>query len=279
MSQLCSESLQQLDPEVFLRHSEIPDTLHLRLDFLRDFRNCLSLLSKEKHAEFVNELEKDTSFMDLAKFATRELHQESMMSQTDKSKTEKIHDLLSEKITAQRSANYRELTDRRVPHLKVEKTLDYFAFQIYIEIEILQNGEVLGHKLLTGVKFSYELEETLEIPLKVCELAPLTSLAISIYNMDQIEEGPIAATVINLFDQKHRLRQGTWNCQLHLNREPDLTDRCETPALTADKTCAGINTMLRRIRQWRKNSSAKLGFLDQQSFKALNEKMFSMYMN
>ena len=184
---------------MFLRHSEIPDTLHLRIDFLRDFRNCLGLLSSEKHAEFVNELERDTTFMDLAKFATRELHQESMMSRVDKGKTEKI---LSEKVTAQLSDNYKELTTTRVPHLKVdkEKLLDYFAFQIYIEIEILQNGEVLDHKLLTGVKFSYELEETLEVPLKICELAPMSSLAISIYNMDAIEQGPVASTVINLFD-------------------------------------------------------------------------------
>jgi hypothetical protein len=32
-----AETLNQLDPDVFLRHSEIADTYHIRLDFLRDF--------------------------------------------------------------------------------------------------------------------------------------------------------------------------------------------------------------------------------------------------
>jgi hypothetical protein len=70
-----SETLQQLDPEVFMRHSEISDTYHIRLDFLRDFKNCLKLLSKEEYCEFVEELEKDTTRMEIAKLAHREFHQ------------------------------------------------------------------------------------------------------------------------------------------------------------------------------------------------------------
>ena len=49
----------------------------LRLDFLRDFRNCLKLLTPDMYAEFVDELDKDTTYMRLAKFATREMHQET----------------------------------------------------------------------------------------------------------------------------------------------------------------------------------------------------------
>jgi len=58
--------------------------------------------------------------------------------------------------------------------MKIEKTLENFAFQIYIEIDILQNGELIKSKIFTGVKFCYELDETLEIPLRVCDLAPLS---------------------------------------------------------------------------------------------------------
>lgn len=75
-----AELLNQLDPETFLRHSEISDTLHIRLDFLRDFKNCLSLLSKEDHCDFTEELEKDSSRMVIAKLATREFHQANMMA-------------------------------------------------------------------------------------------------------------------------------------------------------------------------------------------------------
>ena len=54
-----SELLTEMDPDCFLRHSEIPDLLTIRLDFIRDFKNCLKLLSSEDHADFVEELEKD----------------------------------------------------------------------------------------------------------------------------------------------------------------------------------------------------------------------------
>lgn len=42
-------------------------------------------------------------------------------------------------------------------------------------------------KIFTGVKFGFELDETLEIPLRVCDLACLSSLAISIFDMDRVE--------------------------------------------------------------------------------------------
>jgi len=35
----------------------------MKIEFLRDFKNCLKLLSYEKHAEFVNALEKDFTRM------------------------------------------------------------------------------------------------------------------------------------------------------------------------------------------------------------------------
>lgn len=82
----------------------------------------------------------------------------------------------------------------------IEKNLEYFAFQVYIEIDVLQNGVVQKSKIFTGVKFCYELDELIQIPLRVCDLAPLSSLAISIYNLDRVDEEPIASTVIDLFD-------------------------------------------------------------------------------
>jgi hypothetical protein len=80
--------------------------------------------------------------------------------------------------------------------------------------------------------------------------------------MDRVEEEPIACTVIDLFDSKRRLRQGTWNCQLHIDRTPDMTTNCETPALTDNKTCVGINKALRSIRKWRKKSDVPSTWID-----------------
>ena len=84
--------------------------------------------------------------------------------------------------------------------------LDDFNFQVYLEVDLIQNGQVVDPKIYTGVKFSYELDEMIELPLRVCDLAPLSSLAISIYNMETIGECPIASTVVDIFDSAHCLR-------------------------------------------------------------------------
>jgi hypothetical protein len=46
----------------------------IRLDFLRDFKNNLELLSIEDQADFTEALERDSTRMDVAKLATREFH-------------------------------------------------------------------------------------------------------------------------------------------------------------------------------------------------------------
>lgn len=124
-------------------------------------------------------------------------------------------------MTKQNSVIYNLLGDGAAPILSFDKQLSDFTFQIYIEIDIIQNGVVIEPKIFTGVKYSYELDDVIELPLKICELAPLSSLAISIYSMDKVEEIPIACTVIDLFDSKRRLRQGTWNLMLHNDKVPD----------------------------------------------------------
>lgn len=61
-------------------------------------------------------------------------------------------------------------------------------------------------RIYTGVKYGFELDETIELPLNVCDLAPLSSIAISIFNMDSLNEKPIASTVVDLFDSRRCLR-------------------------------------------------------------------------
>ncbi len=47
MARYQNETLNDFDQESFLRHSEISESIFIRLDFLRDFKNNLELLSLE----------------------------------------------------------------------------------------------------------------------------------------------------------------------------------------------------------------------------------------
>ena len=78
---------------------------------------------------------------------------------------------------------------------------------------------------------------------------------------DDIDQ-PIASTVIDLFDKHKRLRQGTWNLQLHLDKFADKSLACETPGLTAHKTTVEINNKLKQIQKWRKRGQSKATWLD-----------------
>ena len=71
-SKLQNETVQSLDQSVFLRHSDIDDVdFKIRLDFLRDFKNKLGLLSKHDEIVFREQLERDSTRQVIAKLATR----------------------------------------------------------------------------------------------------------------------------------------------------------------------------------------------------------------
>jgi len=44
-------------------------------------------------------------------------------------------------------------------------------------------------------------------------------------------EGALASTMIDVFDSKQRMRQGTFNLYLWQNRELDMSLECTTPGL------------------------------------------------
>ena len=50
--------------------------------------------------------------------------------------------MLAERTTTQTGQIYNELGDGTRNMLKIEKSLEHFAFQVYIEIDILQNGVI-----------------------------------------------------------------------------------------------------------------------------------------
>jgi hypothetical protein len=126
---------------------------------------------------------------------------------------------------------------------------------------------VLEPKLFTGVKYFYELNEVLTFPLKYKDLSPISRLAIQIYNFESEDiDKPIASTVIDLFDSKQRLRQGTWNLQLHLNKTADTSLKSSTAGLTTDSTTLEINNILCAVHKWQKKADSKSTWLDKLSF-------------
>ena len=61
-----------MDQSVFLRHGDIDDVdFKIRLDFLRDFKNKLGLLSQDDEIVFREQLERDSTRQVIAKLATR----------------------------------------------------------------------------------------------------------------------------------------------------------------------------------------------------------------
>jgi hypothetical protein len=46
-------------------------------------------------------------------------------------------DLLAEKVTVQTGDIYAELGEGAAPQMQIDRNLEYFAFQVYIEIDVL----------------------------------------------------------------------------------------------------------------------------------------------
>jgi hypothetical protein len=67
-----------------MRHGDIDDVeFKIRLDFIRDFRNVLNLLTKEDEVSFIEQLARDKTRQKVAKLATRNFKmggQESVLS-------------------------------------------------------------------------------------------------------------------------------------------------------------------------------------------------------
>jgi hypothetical protein len=76
----------------------------------------------------------------------------------------------------------------------------------------------------SGVLSNYDLNQEFEFPLRICDLTPNTHVGITIYDMSRSKDlGPLASTVIDIFDGKQRMRQGTFNLYLWKNKITDMS--------------------------------------------------------
>ena len=79
---------------------------------------------------------------------------------------------------------------------------------------------------------SYELSQKIEFPIRICDLTPNTHIGFTIYDLSRSSAmGPLASTMIDVFDNKERMRQGTFNLFLWKDKTLDISINSQTPGL------------------------------------------------
>ena len=153
----------------------------------------------------------------------------------------------------------------------------------------------------TGVVTNYELNHEVEFPIRICDLTPNTHVGIIIYDMSkQHKESLLASTVIDIFDKKQRMRQGTFNLYLWQNKALDMSVECSTPGLfketpsmidnnlavpsETDKSQENfieINKLIQKINYYKKkeNTDDQKDWIDKTSNEAIFQKLFDLYLN
>lgn len=90
--------------------------------------------------------------------------------------------------------------------------------------ELWLNHEAYEPKMQTGVLSTFEIDTEIEFPIRICDLTPNTHVGITIYDLSRKQsEGPLASTMIDIFDSKSRMRQGTFNLFLWQQKQLDMS--------------------------------------------------------
>lgn len=197
-----SIQLTSSDKSVFLKHGEITDrNLKFSLDFLRDFNNTLGLLTEQQHSERFERISQDT------------LDQICM-----------IHNIQRDEIRKEWES-YREEKRYKVNDIN-------YSLQIMVVCELFLNNQPYEPDMKTGVISRYDLNQSIEFPIRICDLTPNTHISFTIYDLSRPQEkGPLAYTTIDLFDSKQRMRQGTFDLYLWKDVEKDKVHHTSFPGL------------------------------------------------
>lgn len=92
--------------------------------------------------------------------------------------------------------------------------------QYFMVVELTLNGTPFEPKFYTGLQKTMDINEKVILPLRYCDLAAVSLVGITIYDMQRpVAESVVASTTIDLFDAKHRLRQGTVDLLLWPGKE------------------------------------------------------------
>jgi hypothetical protein len=116
-------------------------------------------------------------------------------------------------------------------------------------VEIKLNGIKFEPSYFTPLKKSFDINEKIVFPMRYCDLAIKSLVGITIYDMRRpIDTSIVASTTIDLFDEKLRLRQGTFNLFLWPASEADINIPSKTPGLYKEnESLTKINTLLQSI--------------------------------
>ena len=127
-------------------------------------------------------------------------------------------------------------------------------------VEIILNNKSLEPKFYTGIQGAFEINDKIIFPLRYCDLAPISIIGITLYDMKKpFDESVIAGTTIDLFDEKMRLRQGTIDLYLWPKVKADPSLQTKTPGLLRTRSLEEINILLSKINmnQKHQNGSTK----------------------
>ena len=87
----------------------------------------------------------------------------------------------------------------------------------------------------SGLLTTLDLNMDIEFPLRICDLCPNTHVAITIYDLSKsMGEGLLGSTIIDVFDEKTRMRQGSYSLFVWKGKQADLSVECKTPGLFMD---------------------------------------------
>ena len=76
-----------------------------------------------------------------------------------------------------------------------------------IVVELWLNHQPYLPKMQTGVLESMDFDFEMEFPIRICDLTPNTHVGITIYDLSvQQSEGPLASTMIDIFDSQSKMR-------------------------------------------------------------------------
>lgn len=84
----------------------------------------------------------------------------------------------------------------------------------------------------SGLLTTLDLNMDMEFPLRICDLCPNTHVAITIWDLSKtMEQGLLGSTIIDIFDEKTRMRQGSYSLFIWKGKQADLSVECKTPGL------------------------------------------------
>lgn len=180
----------------FLRHGDLTQQVSVDIRYVRDFNNVLGFLKKEEHEDLLFAINEDT-FGHICKFhniAKKEVLQKAQPTSAANRATTAVQGIKNPSL------------------------------QYFMVVELRVNGVPVEPKFYTNLQKNFEVNEKITFPIRYCDLSQVSLLGVTIYDMHRpLAQSVVASTTIDLFDRKHRLRQGVLNLQLYPGLEADIT--------------------------------------------------------